>query len=88
MHFSVVTLVPLFITSLVEVVICGPVAPVTKITTVLDLFNPIALVKLFEFSDSGWNISGECIRDIFWYLEAVEQDYWWPIKCEFERGIN
>lgn len=60
----------------------GPVAPVTKITTVLELFNPISLVKFFEFSDRGWNISGECIRDMFWYLEAIEQDYSWPIKCK------
>ena len=60
----------------------GPVAPVTKITTVLDLFNPISMVKFFEFSDRGWNISGECIRDMFWYLEAIEQDYLWPIKCK------
>lgn len=61
----------------------GPVAPVTKILTVLELFNPISLVKFFEFNDQGWNITGECIRDIFWYLEAIEQDYLWPIKCEF-----
>lgn len=63
-------------------VFCGPVAPVTKITTVLELFNPISLVKFFEFNDQFANVSGECIRDIFWYLEAIEQDYQWPIKCK------
>lgn len=66
----------------VQEAVSGPVAPLTKITTVLELFNPISLVKLFEFNDKGWNISGECIRDIFWYLEAIEQDYLWPIKCK------
>lgn len=63
---------------------CGAaVAPVTKITTVWELFNPISLVKFFEFSDRGWNVSGECIRDMFWYLEAIEQDYEWPIRCKW-----
>lgn len=61
-----------------------PLAPVTKITTVLELFNPISLVKFFEYSDRGWNITGGCIRDMFWYLEAIEQDYLWPIKCEWQ----
>lgn len=76
-------LISIYSCALVSVVVdCRPAAPLTKITTVLELFNPISLVKFFEFHDQGWIISGECIRDMFWYLEAIEQDYLWPIKCK------
>lgn len=73
---------------LAESVFSGPISPVTKITTVLELFNPLSLVKFFEFNDRGWNISGDCIRDMFWYLEAIEQDYMWPIKCEYSIALS
>lgn len=66
----------------------GAPSPITKINSVFEVFNPIAMVKFFEFSDKGWNISKTCVRDMFWYLEAIQQDYLWPIKCEFEFGIS
>lgn len=77
-----ISFVAFLVGSQVSHVFCGPVSPVTKIVTVLELFNPISLVKFFEFNDRGWSISGECVRDMFWYLEAIEQDYEWPVKCK------
>lgn len=47
-----------------------------------DVFSHKSLVRFFEFSDAGWNISQECVQNMYGYLNGLQNDLKWAYKCK------
>lgn len=55
---------------------------ISNLDLVFETFNPISMVRFFEFNDKGWNISTGCIQDMFLYLDGLHKDVFWALKCK------
>lgn len=53
---------------------------ISNLDLVFETFNPISMVRFFEFNDKGWNISTGCIQDMFLYLDGLHKDVFWALK--------
>lgn len=53
---------------------------ISNLDLVFETFNPISMVRFFEFNDKGWNISTGCIQDMFLYLDGLHKDVYWALK--------
>lgn len=53
---------------------------ISNLDLVFETFNPISMVRFFEFNDKGWNISTGCIQDMFLYLDGLHKDVLWALK--------
>jgi hypothetical protein len=47
---------------------------------VFETFSPRNLIRFFEFNDFGFNISSNCIKDLYIYLDALQKDLLWAYK--------
>lgn len=56
--------------------------PIYSINSVFEVFSPMSMVRFFEFSDQGWNISEGCIKDMYIYLDGLQKDQPWALKCK------
>lgn len=50
-----------------------------------EVFTPKSMIRFFEFNDSGWNISQDCIQNMYTYLDGLQKDTRWAYKCEFNK---
>lgn len=55
---------------------------ISNVNLVFETFDPVSMVRFFEFNDKGWNISGGCIQDMFYYLDGLHRDVGWAMRCE------
>lgn len=70
-----------FISSLQQIhLVDGVVIP--HLNYLFETFTPYSMVRFFEFSDIGWNISEKCIKDMYLYLDGLQKDVPWAIKCK------
>ncbi|XP_017472178.1 PREDICTED: uncharacterized protein LOC108363348 isoform X2 [Rhagoletis zephyria] len=53
---------------------------VTSVNYVFEGFSPYATLRFFEFNDKGWNISENCLRDMYNFLEGLRRGYLWAVK--------
>lgn len=60
----------------------------THVNYMLEAFNPYSVVRFFEFSDKGWNISENCLKNMYHYLEGLKNGALWAVKCKLEVGSN
>lgn len=74
--------------SLVGLLIVGTMASgagatlISNLNLLFETFNPLSMVRFFEFNDKGWNISSGCIQDMFLYLDGLHKDTRWAVKCK------
>lgn len=66
---------------------------ISSVTFGFEVFSPKSLIRFFEFNDMGWNISQECIRSMYTYLDALQKDSKWAYKRklnshEFGRKLD
>jgi hypothetical protein len=61
---------------------------ISNVNTIFEMFSPRALVRFFEFSDQGWNISADCIKDMYQFLDALQKEKLWALKCEFVKSSD
>lgn len=54
---------------------------ISNLNVVFETFSPLSMVRFFEFNDNGWNITEDCIKDMFLYLDALHKDVLWAVKC-------
>lgn len=54
----------------------------TQVNYMLEAFNPYSVIRFFEFSDKGWNISENCLKNMYSYLEGLKSGALWSVKCE------
>lgn len=57
---------------------------ISNLNLIFETFAPFSMVRFFEFNDIGWNITENCIKDMFLYLDALHKDVQWAIKCQFK----
>lgn len=55
---------------------------ISNLNLMFETFNPLSMVRFFEFNDKGWNISSGCIQDMFLYLDGLHKDVLWAVKCK------
>lgn len=56
-------------------------ALITNVNFVFEVFSAKSMVRFFEFNDAGWNISQDCIQNMYTYLNALQNDIRWSYKC-------
>lgn len=56
---------------------------ISNVNLVFETFNPVSMVRFFEFNDKGWNISAGCIQDMFHYLDGLHRDVGWAMRREY-----
>lgn len=54
----------------------------SHVNYMLEAFNPYSVVRFFEFSDKGWNISENCLKNMYNYLEGLKSGSLWAVKCK------
>lgn len=54
----------------------------TQVNYMLEAFNPYSVIRFFEFSDKGWNISENCLKNMYSYLEGLKSGALWAVKCK------
>lgn len=59
---------------------CVEPATISSVTFGFEVFTPKSLIRFFEFSDAGWNITQECIRSLYTYLDGLQKDAKWAFK--------
>lgn len=57
-------------------------AIISSVNSAFEVFGPSSLVRFFEFNDQGWNITSECVKDMYSYLDALQKDLKWAYKCK------
>lgn len=57
-------------------------AIISSVNSAFEVFGPSSLVRFFEFNDQGWNITSECVKDMYSYLDALQRDLKWAYKCK------
>ena len=55
---------------------------ISGISYIFETFNPYSMLRFFEFSDRGWNISEYCLQDMFLFLEGLRKGELWAVKCK------
>lgn len=55
---------------------------ISNLNVIFETFQPMSMVRFYEFNDVGWNISEKCIKDMFLYLDGLHKDILWAVKCE------
>jgi len=55
---------------------------ISTVGSVYEVFSPKSMVRFFEFNDVGWNITSDCIRDMYTYLDGLQKDAKWAYKCK------
>lgn len=55
---------------------------ISNLNVIFETFSPLSMVRFFEFNDNGWNITEDCIKDMFLYLDALHKDVLWAVKCK------
>lgn len=55
---------------------------ISNLNLMFETFNPLSMVRFFEFNDKGWNITDGCIQDMFLYLDGLHKDILWATKCK------
>lgn len=55
---------------------------ISNLNMIFETFQPMSMVRFYEFNDVGWNISEKCIKDMFLYLDGLHKDILWAIKCK------
>lgn len=64
-------------TFLVNAIAC---TVISNLNVIFETFSPLSMVRFFEFNDNGWNITEDCIKDMFLYLDALHKDVQWAVK--------
>lgn len=59
-------------------------AVISSVNFAFEVFSPKSMVRFFEFNDNDWNISQDCVRNMYSYLEALQLDTLWAYKREWE----
>lgn len=52
----------------------------SHVNYMLEAFNPYSVIRFFEFSDKGWNISENCLKNMYKYLEGLKSGALWAVK--------
>lgn len=63
---------------------CAPNS-ISNVNTVFELFTPKSLIRFFEFNDQGWNITNNCIKDIYLYLDGLQKEKLWAYQCKVSQ---
>lgn len=53
---------------------------ISNLNVIFETFGPLSMVRFFEFNDFNWNISEQCIKDMFLYLDGLHKDVLWAVK--------
>lgn len=53
---------------------------ISNLNVMFETFQPLSMVRFFEFNDVGWSISEKCIKDMFLYLDGLHKDVLWAVK--------
>lgn len=53
---------------------------IAQLNVIFETFSPTSMIRFFEFSDAGWNITEKCIKDMFLYLDGLHKDVVWAVK--------
>lgn len=56
---------------------------ISNLNVIFETFQPLSMVRFYEFNDVGWNISEKCIKDMFLYLDGLHKDILWAVRCEY-----
>lgn len=59
---------------------------ISNVNLVFETFDPVSMVRFFEFNDKGWNISAGCIQDMFYYLDGLHRDISWAMRREYSHS--
>lgn len=77
-----ICLLNIFLTSAIS----GAVHPKSAhVNYMLEAFNPYSVVRFFEFNDKGWNISENCLKNMYNFLEGLRSGALWAVKCEYNN---
>lgn len=60
----------------------------THVNYMLEAFNPYSVIRFFEFSDKGWNISENCLKNMYNYLEGLKSGALWAVKCKSKLSFS
>lgn len=63
---------------------------ISHVDKIFEVFSARSLVRFFEFNSGGWNLTEDCAKKLFQYLEGLQGDMLWAIKCKskFLSGIK
>lgn len=56
---------------------------ISHVDKIFEIFSARSLVRFFEFNSGGWNLTEDCAKKLFQYLEGLQGDMLWAIKCKF-----
>lgn len=64
----------------------GEMTAISHVDKIFEVFSARSLVRFFEFNSGGWNLTEDCAKKLFQYLEGLQGDMLWAIKCKnFEK---
>lgn len=66
---------------------CVRTTVISNVNFMFEVFSPKSMIRFFEFNDMGWNISQDCVKNMYSYLDALQKDYRWAYKCELKWRI-
>ncbi len=58
---------------------------ISNVDKIFEVFSASSLVRFFEFNSGGWNLTEDCAKKLFQYLEALQGDMLWAIKCKIVK---
>lgn len=73
------TIIILFSTTVSQ--ICG--TTISNLNVIFETFQPLSMVRFYEFNDVGYEISEKCIKDMFLYLDGLHKDILWAVRCKY-----
>lgn len=57
---------------------------ITHVDSIFETFSARSLIRFFEFNSNGFNLTNNCGKEIFVYLEALQKDLLWAMKCKLK----
>lgn len=58
---------------------------ISNVNFAFEVFSPKSMIRFFEFNDSAWNISQDCGRSMYSYLDGLQKDLKWAYKCKLDK---
>lgn len=56
---------------------------ISNVNFAFEVFSPKSMIRFFEFNDMAWNLSEECVRNMYSYLDGLQKDLKWAYKRKF-----
>lgn len=64
---------------------CFRATIISNVNFAFEVFSPKSMIRFFEFNDMGWNISQDCVRNMYSYLDGLQKDMKWAYKRKLDE---